>query len=442
MARVNTRKPPVRTHEGGPAKRIGPEAELRRSILATMLFEDQFYEDGIDIAIRIMQNVARVEPRKVADLAAEARNRHNLRHAPLLLASALAYVHRGDSIVADLVPEVVRRPDELAELVAIHARVNAVEPSRVKHVLGAGLKRGLAKAFGQFDAYQLAKYDRPGEIKLRDVMFLAHPKPRDAAQERDFKALAEGTLAAPDTWEVARMRGEGAKDTFERLLKADKLGYLALLRNLRKMGEAGVDRDLVRHAIRARKGAGRVLPFRYVAAARMAPSFANDLDFALQAALADEAPLAGSTVVVVDVSGSMVAPVSSRSQINRCDAAATLAVMVPGEDVRVLVFSARVAEVARWPGLAGIDAIINGVSHAWTDLGAAVRRANDLHPDRIIVVTDEQSHTRVPDPVAPLAYMINVASYRNGVGYGRWTHIDGFSESTLRYIRALEAEAA
>lgn len=34
--------------------------------------------------------------------------------------------------------------------------------------------------------------------------------------------------------------------------------------------------------------------------------------------------------------------------------------------------------------------------------------------------------------------MINVASYRNGVGYGKWTHIDGFSEGVLKFIHALE----
>ena len=35
-------------------------------------------------------------------------------------------------------------------------------------------------------------------------------------------------------------------------------------------------------------------------------------------------------------------------------------------------------------------------------------------------------------------YVINVASYKNGVGYGKWTHIDGWSEAVIEYIRALE----
>jgi hypothetical protein len=40
--------------------------------------------------------------------------------------------------------------------------------------------------------------------------------------------------------------------------------------------------------------------------------------------------------------------------------------------------------------------------------------------------------------MARRAYMINVASYRNGVGYGRWVHLDGFSEQVLRYIAEYE----
>ena len=35
-------------------------------------------------------------------------------------------------------------------------------------------------------------------------------------------------------------------------------------------------------------------------------------------------------------------------------------------------------------------------------------------------------------------YVINVASARNGVGYGPWVHIDGFSETVINYIRELE----
>jgi len=43
-----------------------------------------------------------------------------------------------------------------------------------------------------------------------------------------------------------------------------------------------------------------------------------------------------------------------------------------------------------------------------------------------------------PAPLSQRAYMFNVASYKNGVGYGKWMNIDGWSDSVIEYIRALE----
>ena len=101
----------------------------------------------------------------------------------------------------------------------------------------------------KFDAYQLAKYDRDGPVRIRDVLFLVHAKPKDAAQEKVWKELVDGTLAAPDTWEVALSAGKDKRETFERLIAENKLGGLALLRNLRLMQNAGVPRATIAAAI-------------------------------------------------------------------------------------------------------------------------------------------------------------------------------------------------
>ena len=88
--------------------------------------------------------------------------------------------------------------------------------------------------------------------------------------------------------------------------------------------------------------------------------------------------------------------------------------------------------------MAGVDAIVRSQLHGGTHLGAALHKIYAMPHDRLIVVTDEQSHDRVPQPVAKRSYMINVGSYQNGVGYGRWTHIDGFSEAVIRFIAEVE----
>lgn len=421
-------KRPAVTHEGAPAAVITAEQALRRSVLSCLLWENEFYEDGQSIADRIAALSIEVAPQVLADLAVEARERFNLRHAPLMLLVGL--VRHGGSLVAPTIERVIQRADDLTEFVAIYWR-NGKRP------FSKQMKRGLAAAFAKFDAYQLAKYDRDGPVKLRDVLFLIHAKPADEAQAALWKGVAERTLASPDTWEVALSGGADKKATFERLLAERKLGYLALLRNLRNMDQAGVDEALVTEAILARRGAQRVLPFRYVAAARAAPRYERWLDEALMETVLQGPVFDGRTVVLVDVSGSMDWRLSGKSDLTRLDAAATLASVIPG-DVRVFTFSNEVVEVPARRGMAGVDAVVRSQPHGGTLLGNAVKHVNRLPHDRLIVITDEQSHDAVPDPKAAKAYMVNVASTRKGVGYGKWTHIDGFSEAVLTYIREAE----
>jgi hypothetical protein len=417
------------------------EQALRRSVLSCLLWEKSFYEDGQDIAQRITRLAAKVSPEMLAGLAIEARQRFHLRHVPLLLLTVLAKTGAGSALVADTVERVITRADEPGELISLYWK-NGKKP------LSAQLKKGLARAVTRFDAYELAKYNRDAAVKLRDVLFLVHAKPCNEEQEALWKRLIDGTLESPDTWEVALSAGADKRETWDRLLREDKLGYLALLRNLRNMTQAGVDTALIREAILARKGARRVLPFRYVAAARACPELEPALSGALSAAIAEMPVLSGTTAVLVDLSPSMyMANLSAKSDMLRADAAAALAGLVTGTK-RVFTFSDQTVEVAPRLGLAGADAVLASKDAAQnrvggTYLGRSLARINKETHDRLIVITDEQSHDEVPDPVAKRAYLINVATEKNGVGYGpRWVHIDGFSEAIFAFIREYEAAGA
>jgi hypothetical protein len=434
MARLNLLNLNVsaRTHEGAPARSISTELQLRRSVLACLLWESQFYEDGVEIAGRIAELVPKVAAEKVDSLAVEARENMKLRHVPLLLVREMARhaTHRG--FVAETLARVIQRADELAEFVAIYWKDGRVP-------LSAQVKKGLAAAFPKFDEYALAKYDRGGPVKLRDVLFLSHAKPQDEAQAEVWKRLIAGDLTAPDTWEVALSSGADKREAWERLLRDQKLGALALLRNLRNMREAGVEEELVFGALGSINTA-RVLPFRFLAAARYAPQWETALEQAMLKCVAGSEKLAGKTIVLVDVSGSMTAPLSQRSEMLRTDAAYGLAVLLReiGEKVSVFSFSDSLVEVPARRGFALRDAIDASQRHNSTQLGKAVEVLNRKHSyDRLIVISDEQAHDTVPGPKGN-GYVINVASYKNGVGYGKWTHIDGWSESVVEYIRTLE----
>src|SRR5260370_15611546 len=197
MARLNTLNLSTapRQHEGTPTRHVSPEMQLRRSVLACLLWENQFYEDGIEIAGRIAELLPKVAAEKVAALDVEARGQMKLRHAPLLLVREMARHATHRRLVAETLDRVIQRADELAEFVAIYWKDGRVP-------LSAQVKKGLAAAFPKFDEYELGKYDRGGPVKLRDVLFLSHAKPRDAAQASVWKKLVWGRLATPATWEV------------------------------------------------------------------------------------------------------------------------------------------------------------------------------------------------------------------------------------------------
>jgi len=363
-----------------------------------------------------------------------------LRDVPLFLVRELARRKGAGTLVAETLEHVIQRADELSEFVALYWTPR-------KQPLSAGVKRGLAKAFTKFDAYQLAKYNRDAAVKLRDVLFLSHAKPINAEQAALWKRLVENTLEPPDTWEVALSAGKDKRETWERLLREEKLGGMAVLRNLRLMLASGVAPKLV--AARLEKGIARALPFRFVTAARHAPKLEEALEKAMLKGIAAFEKLSGHTGLLVDVSGSMDSALARKSETTRMDAAAGLAIFLreTAADFEVATFSEKCVMVTPRRGFALRDAIVSSQPHSSTYLKRALtelrnkRAWSDL--DRVIVITDEQSHDGIAPAWTPKAYVVNVAPYQHGVSYGNgWTHIDGWSERVVDYIAATESESA
>jgi hypothetical protein len=111
------------------------------------------------------------------------------------------------------------------------------------------------------------------------------------------------------------------------------------------------------------------------------------------------------------------------------------------EKVTIYTFSDSAKLVPSRRGMALRDAMEASQPHGGTYLGTAIRSIESDHPkgyDRLVVITDEQSHDNVPAPRGK-GYVINVASNRNGVGYGEWMHVDGWSEAVVEFIAELES---
>lgn len=505
MSRLNVPPvgPSITTHEGAPAMRISALKELRRSVLTAMLWENTFYETGSEVAERIKALVKECNAGDVALLAIEARDKMYLRHVPLFLVRELARTKGNGSLVAATLAHIIQRPDELGEYLAMYWGGVTSGNKKRPEPLSAGSKRGLAAAFKKFNEYQLAKYNRDTGIKLADVLRLVHAKPErftgtvsdmgveavmkefifngpafpakneQAGQRhrvrRDTQGqgalwgkLIAGQLETPDTWEVALSAGGKKKEVFERLLSEQKLGALAFLRNLRNMIDAGVDSQLIN--ARFEGNFDKVLPFRFIAAARHAPRYEPQIEQAMLKSIAELPKLTGTTVLIVDVSGSMSANLSSKSEMTRLDTAAALAVLAREQCEHAIVIAtagndySRIHQTVELPARRGMALRdqINGALHTMGGGGIfltqCLQASRDIiknNVDRVIVFTDEQDCdiNVTPERAQPFGkynYVVNISTEKNGVSYGKqWTaHIDGFSEKVLDFMRAVEAESA
>ena len=434
MAQANTKRknaPKARTHEGAVALKENPIKALERVINAHMLFEDKFYLDGQDAAQLLAAATRRAidyDADEAARVILTARQVHNIRHASLLAAVEFA---KSDADNRHLVLQsVIQRADEMAEALAMAGAKKA--PHAVMKAV-----RNVFES-DRFDEYQLAKY-RGGSraVTQRDAVFLTHPSPK---KNPLIQKIVDDTLATPNTWETRLSSGEDKKLVFTDLLTSNKLGAMALLRNLNNMHDAGVDMALIKSAFE-RANWSKVLPFRFLTAALHAPTrFGRLLDDAFEAAVASQVELPGRTAVLVDHSGSMTSPVSERSSMSMWQVGNAMAAAIRG-DVTLYAWADTTVKMKGWQRLSQAMQVRANVGYG-TDMGQAIKSVAGNGYDRYIVVTDMQFNDRAVPSIAEdvKGYTINLQPYKNaGLMNGKWTHLTGYSTATLKYIATKEA---
>lgn len=436
------------------------EKQLRRAVMACLLWENVAYQSGETVAQNIQSLVPQVAPEIVASIAVEARELQKLRHVPLLICREMARLPQHKAYVADTLAKVIRRPDEMAEFLSLYWGPNRANNNN-KKTLSAQVKRGLARVFAKFDEYQLAKYDRDSkEVKLRDVLFLCHAKPSQDRQDL-HKRLIDGQLQTPDTWEVGL---SAAKTDIEkcavwtRLLESGKLGALAFLKNLRNMEQVSVPRAAIAGAFEAIRPS-MLLPIDFIRADRAAPKWRREIETLMFKCAAEFPKLTGWTTFVMDVSGSMQANLSSKTEFNRLDVGASMAMLAAEMCEHISVYATagsdhtRTHQTQMVPSNRGF-ALCDAITGMMPKLGGGgiftrqclefIQRDSKELPDRVVVFSDSQDMDRdrsqKPKPFGRYNYIIDVSSHSHGINYdGVWTaEIAGWSENFLRYMHALE----
>lgn len=488
------REPDTTTPEGGEGfSRTDAREELFLLGLANMVGEDTFYESGKSRDFRFAGLVASVtasDPEWVRGFVGWLRQVGNMRSAPLV--AAAEYVAAGGPNGRQVVSSVLQRPDEPGEMIgywfATHGR-NLPQP----------VKRGIADALGRlYTERNLLRYDGQGKpIRWGDVIDLVHPAPKDAAQSALFRFAIDrrhnrepnaellaslptvsedvALMAIPESerranvgraqeagWSWERLAGwlPGGMDAAGWEAAIPNMGAMALVRNLRNFDDAGISDRAVAHvravltdpdAIRR----SRQFPLRFLSAWKNVASmrWGDALETALNHSLANVPSLDGRTLVLIDVSGSMMdEALSARKGTGvtpqRWEVATVFGVALAraAKDARVVLFSTQpVAEM----NVAKADSVLRLAEECARFVGGGTNIAGSLAAtysgeDRVVILTDEQagygqwheiSGIRVP------VFTFNLAGYQQGVTPNdrNWLTIGGLTDAAFTYLDAFEA---
>lgn len=455
-------------NEGAIAYRMNDKEKLVTQVLTSLFNESKFYGDNSRDILNTTRNVLKSDGRFVANLCIYARNEVHLRTISHVLVSELAKSIEGKEFVRKALNRIVERPDDMTEVLAyyIHTYGKPVPNS---------VKRGLADSFGKFDEYQLAKYNRDNAIKLKDILCLVHPKAKDEKQNDLWKRLLEDRLETPVTWETELSSKGNTKEVWEDLIDGNKLGYMAMMRNLRniiKSGASNVNKVYEYLTDESRVLKNKQLPFRYYNAYKALQNegvgtskIYDALETAMKTSTKNIRRLGGKTLLSADVSGSMNSPVSAKSELT-CAEIAVLMLSIANyicEETITTTFDNNLY-TCNLSTQNGIIANANNikVNGGGTDITLPIRYLLDkrIFVDRIILLSDNEINRGYTYSVGyggPKTCQALVEEYKKKVNPDVWVHaidmqgygtqqfagknvniIAGWNEKVLDFIAASE----
>jgi len=457
---------------GGEAFKESDKLELI-SLLLTSFVKDKFYESAGEQLVRLEDLVNRIKDKKfIAKAAIYARKEFGMRSITHALLAELSKIVKGEKWLKIAIQKASFRPDDMMEMLGYYL-------SKYQKPIPNSMKKGLSLALKNFDAYQLGKYrgERSG-LRLVDLFNIVHPKPSDPETEELYKKIIEDKLRSSDTWEKnisdtgqqvkniadAEQREEKQKelksDAWRKLVLEKKLGYFALLRNLRNLLEQAddetietacktlVDKELIKKSL--------VLPFRFNTAVKQIERTSNKntrlvvdaLHNALELSLSNVPKFDGKTLIVLDESGSMR---GNPEEIGSLFAA----VLYKSNNADLMTFS----EEARYRNIHSGDSVLTIAKQlqsdfvgGGTDFHSIFNSANQVY-NRIVILSDMQGWIGYENPTKAFAeYKTRVNANPhvysfdlNGYGTLQFPEkqvycITGFSDKVFDIMKVLEQD--
>jgi len=465
MAKFNAAPEGLKTTnlEGHAAYKMTDKDRLVTQALTTFFGEPKFYGDNASEIVATTKALATAEPEFVAKLAVFARKEFNMRSVSHVLAAILAHEPKGKEFARGLINAAVVRADDITEIIAAYiAMFGKPIPN--------SLKKGVSDSLQRFDEYALGKYKAEGrKMKMRDALRICHPKPKDEAQAAMWKRCLAGELATPMTWETELSANGNTKETWEKLIDSGKVGYMALLRNLRNISTAApdnIDKVYATLADREQVLKSKQLPFRFLSAYKelkeIGPTSSkvfDTLEAAIGHSVENMARIPGKTAIAVDVSGSMCSSISRRSAITCADIGLLLGVLAARlcEESLFMTFDTKLytPAVSSQGGILAQAESISAVGGG-TDISLPFLHLLEqkIKVDRVILLSDNQINWDYDGK----AVQSHAEKYRREVNADAWVHaidlqgygtqqflggrtniVAGWSERVLEFIALAEA---
>lgn len=424
--KFNTTKTIKTTNKSGHvAYGMDDKSKLVTQVLTSFFNEKKFYGDNSKDMVETIKRVVASDPEFIAKLAVFARREFNMRSVAHVLVAYLAHEPSGKPFARRAMRSIALRGDDLTETVAFYL---ATFGKPLPH----SLRNGISDKLQTMDEYQLAKYKGAGKsVAMKDLLCLCRPKPVNDAQSELWQRVLNNELAVPMTWETQLSADGNNAETWQRLIDSGKVGYMALLRNLRNIIKADPSNiskvyETIADPNRVRKS--KQLPFRFLSAYKSIQEVGSSAAFsALEAAVdasVDNLPkLHGRTVIAIDVSGSMSQPVSAKSDVTCVEISTMLGLLANRicDDAIVYKFNTDIRRGAYPLNVAVLATASEAVCGGGTDMYLPFKAMldNNIKADRVIIISDNECNSpwRSTRTVQSLA-----DKYRKKSGNDIWIH--------------------
>lgn len=257
-----------------------PEEKLFNMVASNFLFQPHYYgieigdhdldgQDNLKETVDTITAILESDTYQTAfEMADFTRNYLNIRSVPILIMALSINYPQTYHLIEEYLPQVLTRADEILNF------FNLIRTYRPTHNIPQAFRDAMNECLYNYNELQFYKYFNKsrtkGRTKLKDVLRMTHPKPKDETYNALFKWATTGEIdpqllpkitaiekmkrktvfdeeamellkTSKISWEFATKKFGMKKDVWNTLIHNKQLPYMASLRNIRNILKTKAD---------------------------------------------------------------------------------------------------------------------------------------------------------------------------------------------------------